>query len=350
VHERIEQQLARQGDVDALAATCDQVDLRVGELQQRLETVTGKQQTLGALGERIDQLSSDIGRIAERHHAARQDEGALQEQEVRLSTLVAESRSLGAELAGRATVLRTLNDDLNRAFDVKRDIVDELAQVRHRQDEVASVFAQTEEHKRQLEQTLENIRHRAEQAIFAEQRVAGIEGRFGQLDRLVAQLDDRMRQVTERGRVVDGVRQEVGTIHQIAERARSDMAGVAAQHADVVALKHLVDRLLGRVDEAKRGLALVDTRRLQIEEVLRRTEGIAEVVEDVRLKLDLVSEQRTIVDHAIHELARLDGLIVEARAAERSLQRERQLAERIKRGTSGRDARRAGEADESRTA
>jgi hypothetical protein len=159
-----------------------------------------------------------------------------------------------------------------------------------------------------------------------------------------------MRQVTERGRVVDGVRQEVGTIHQIAERARSDMAGVAAQHADVVALKHLVDRLLGRVDEAKRGLALVDTRRLQIEEVLRRTEGIAEVVEDVRLKLDLVSEQRTIVDHAIHELARLDGLIVEARAAERSLQRERQLAERIKRGTSGRDARRAGEADESRTA
>ena len=56
------------------------------------------------------------------------------------------------------------------------------------------------------------------------------------------------------------------------------------------------------------------------------------LLEDVRLNLETLSEQKAVVDHVAEKVAQLDFMLQEARNTLRTLQHERELAERIEQG------------------
>ena len=65
------------------------------------------------------------------------------------------------------------------------------------------------------------------------------------------------------------------------------------------------------------------------------------MLDDVRVHLETVGEQKAVLDHVVEQVARLDAMSREAQATMRSLQTERELAERIERSIQSLRARTA---------
>jgi DNA-binding transcriptional LysR family regulator len=70
----------------------------------------------------------------------------------------------------------------------------------------------------------------------------------------------------------------------------------------------------------------------KIQLVLSLSDRIVNMVEDVRINLETLTEQKAIVDHVVESLAKLSTLVQEGQTTLRALHAERELAERIERG------------------
>ena len=79
-------------------------------------------------------------------------------------------------------------------------------------------------------------------------------------------------------------------------------------------------------------MAVIETRKKLVDEVQLKTNVIVNVLEDVRVNLEMLTEQRAVVDHVVESMARVNATVQSAQATLKSLQTERELAERIERG------------------
>jgi hypothetical protein len=69
-----------------------------------------------------------------------------------------------------------------------------------------------------------------------------------------------------------------------------------------------------------------------VEEVQTRANAITNMLDDINVNLEMLGEQRAVIDHVGEKLARLDFMVQEAQNTLRALQREREVAERIEQG------------------
>jgi len=66
--------------------------------------------------------------------------------------------------------------------------------------------------------------------------------------------------------------------------------------------------------------------------VQSRAEDITHMLHDIHVNLEMLSEQRAVIDDVGEKLARLEFTVQEAQNTLRGLQREREVAERIEKG------------------
>src|SRR5206468_3891686 len=79
-------------------------------------------------------------------------------------------------------------------------------------------------------------------------------------------------------------------------------------------------------------IAGIDARRKLVDEVHAKTNAIVHVLDDVRVNLETLGEQKAVFDHVVENVAQLEFTLQEARNTLRTLQHERELAERIEQG------------------
>lgn len=87
-----------------------------------------------------------------------------------------------------------------------------------------------------------------------------------------------------------------------------------------------------RVGETDAKIADIEARGKMVEEVQTRATAITNLLDDINVNLEMLGEQRAVIDHVGEKLARLDFKVQEAQNTLRALQREREVAERIEQG------------------
>ncbi len=87
------------------------------------------------------------------------------------------------------------------------------------------------------------------------------------------------------------------------------------------------------IAETEERIATVGAQHKVVDDVQRKTNVIVNVLEDVRVNLEMVSEQKAMIDHVVENVATLDETLREAQSTLKRLRIERELAERIERGT-----------------
>ena len=95
------------------------------------------------------------------------------------------------------------------------------------------------------------------------------------------------------------------------------------------ALRRQVQDLLTKASEAEEKIAVIESRRRTVDEVQGKASLISNLLEDVRVNLETLGEQKAVIDHVSEKLARLEFMMQEAQNTLRTLQHERELAERI---------------------
>ena len=128
------------------------------------------------------------------------------------------------------------------------------------------------------------------------------------------------------------MKKEVATVHEIGARSRGDLQHVTEQRGAVEALKVSVEKALKGIGETEERMAVIESRRKVVSEVQLKTNVMSHMLADVRLNLETLSEQKSIIDHVIENLAGLNEMVQGAQATLKALQTERELAERIERG------------------
>ena len=122
------------------------------------------------------------------------------------------------------------------------------------------------------------------------------------------------------------------------------------QRGAVEALKVSVEKALKGIGETEERMAVIESRRKVVSEVQLKTNVMSHMLADVRLNLETLSEQKSVIDHVIENLAGLNEMVQGAQATLKALQTERELAERIERGIKQLRAKTGGVSDGKRSA
>jgi len=129
-----------------------------------------------------------------------------------------------------------------------------------------------------------------------------------------------------------------------------DLAHVIEHRNEVAALKSQVDLLLARIGETDERIQAIDARRKLVDEVQTKANAIVHLLDDVRINLEMLGEQKAVVDHVAEKAAQLEFMVQEARNTTRTLQKERELAERIEKSIKGMRSKPAKDKEDVRTA
>ncbi len=101
VDKRLEEQIARRNEVEALKNDCDGLGVRVGDAHQKLQAVSSLQHKLLPITTQVASLRSQIDKASAAFKGSQRDEAELAAQEKRLTVLADGSRDVAASVEER---------------------------------------------------------------------------------------------------------------------------------------------------------------------------------------------------------------------------------------------------------
>ena len=326
---RLADQLSRRAEIEALKGLCDNVGLQVSDVQQKLEAVAAVQVALLPLRTEISVVKSQIDKAHARFKEAQQEEAVLTEQERRLTELLTASRNASSEVAAGVKEVQSLAEELRRSTQTKDELVDELGRVQARQRDIATLAMASDDQLRRLEASLRQLEQRRSQLTFMQRTVIGFEEKIENLSQLSNDLDRRIETVGGRMEMVDAVRGQVEGVHDVSSKCRADLEQLSEQRAALATMKERVDQLLATASQTSDQIGHIETRKAQVDDVLSKATSVVNLLEDVHVNLELLSEQKAVVDHVARDLAGLGVLVTDGQRTLKALKAERELAERI---------------------
>ncbi|HTP70696.1 MAG TPA: hypothetical protein VML58_00655 [Burkholderiaceae bacterium] len=121
-----------------------------------------------------------------------------------------------------------------------------------------------------------------------------------------------------------------------ADAMQSRQADLGARHdalfEQTARTAERLEQMMAQVATLTESMAQLESRRPAVDEAQSRADGISHLLNDLQVNLEMLGEQRAVVDDVGERLARLDFTVQEAHNTLRALQRERELAERIEQG------------------
>ena len=221
-----------------------------------------------------------------------------------------------------------LSAELARSTVVKSELVEELTRVQGRQRDVATQMEASEDQLKRLDNQFKQLDQRRSQVAFAEKKIVAVEGRITDLRSMTEKIERKIQGIAAREGFIGAVKKEVATVHEISARSKVDLQHVAEQRGAIEALRVNVEKALKGIGETEERMAVIEAHRKLVTEVELKTNVISHMLADVRLNLETLSEQKSVIDHVIANLAGLNEMVQGAQATLKTLQTERELAER----------------------
>jgi chromosome segregation ATPase len=331
VDKKLDDQTRRRGEVEALRNLCDAVGIQVTDIRQKLDGIGHMQSKLQPVAEAVTTLRNDVERVQARVASALQDQATLTQQERRISAMLESVQAISSESGERRVQTQTLTTARGKSQAIKDALVQELTTVQGRQRDVAGQLETADAQMKALDATVRALEQRHDQLAFSEKRIATFESKIGELRGVTDTIERRIAEVVSRDETVQSIRREVEGVQEISARSKADLAHLESHRGEVVALRANVDELLAAARETAQRIREIHAQRRMVDEVQLKASVTKNMLEDVRVHLETVSEQKAVLEHALDQIARLETISRDAQLTLRSLQAERELAQRIER-------------------
>jgi DNA repair exonuclease SbcCD ATPase subunit len=329
IDHRLAAQVGRQADLEQARVACDGLGAQIVDAQQKLAALEGAQARLAALPEQMAEIQASLADARQSAATIQQGQDAVVEHKRHLAEIHESAAALFADLGARFESLQAVQVQLAHAEGLKDDLYRHLAEIHNIEREAFERHQEAESLLEQCTARWRQVDERRADLAAVEQAVAGVDARIQILDRLTIGLDARIASIGDRDRIVDAVKQEIESVHEIARRCHDDTAAIADQRATVGQTRADLERLTAVLATTDEKLNDVERRSVAVEDVRRKADAVVRLLDDVRVTLDTVSEQKAVADHVTEMLAQFEDAITEARGTTRALQAERKLAQRI---------------------
>ena len=326
---QIADQVGRSGEIEALRNLCDGLSIQVTDEQHKLEAVAGLQYKLLPMATQLTALSQQLEAEQKQFKEARKSEEEIRGQGRRLAELQSSLGDVASDVEARLKQVKGLGEELGRSTAIRDELLEELGRVQVKQHEVGANLLVSEDQLQRVDATTKQLEHRRSKLAFGEKKISEFEGRLSDLKGTAAELERQIQSVATRETFVKSIRKEVEGIQAISTRSKADLEYVVGHRKDVVNLKKRVDHVLECAAETEQRMAIIEGRRSSVEEATRMSNVIVNVLEDVQVNLETLTEQKSAIDHAVEHVATLNATVQAARATQQALQDERERAERI---------------------
>jgi chromosome segregation ATPase len=329
IDHRLAAQVGRQADLEQARIACDGLAAQITDAQQKVAALEAAQARLASLPEQMAEIQASLSDAHKSAATIQHGHDAVVEHKRHLAEIHESAAALFADLGGRFETLQAVHVQLARAEGLKDDLYRHLAEIHTIEREAFERHQEAESLLDQCTTRWRQVDERRADLAAVEQAVAGVDARIQTLDRLTIGLDARITSISDRDRIVDAVKQEVESVHEIARRCHEDIAAIADQRASVGQTRADLERLTAALAATDEKLLDVERRSVAVEDVRRKADAVVKLLDDVRVTLDTVSEQKAVADHVTEMLAQFEDAISEARGTTRALKAERKLAQRI---------------------
>jgi chromosome segregation ATPase len=329
IDHRLAAQVDRQADLEQARVVCDGLATQITDAQQKLAALESVQTRLASVPEQMAAIETRLNEARHGVAALQHEQDAVSEHRRKLAELHESSAALSADIAGRLDALQSVQAQLERAAGLKDDLYQHLTQIQGVEREAFERHQEAELLLEQCNARWKHVDERRADLALVEQSIAGVDGRIRKLERLTEGLDAKISVIADRDRIVDAVKHEIEAVHEIARKCHDDLGAIADQRAAISQTRDDVDRLAGALAAADEKLLDVERRSAAVEDVRRKADAVVQLLDDVRVTLDTVGEQKAVADHVTEMLAQFEDAITEARGTTRALQAERKLAQRI---------------------
>jgi hypothetical protein len=206
----------------------------------------------------------------------------------------------------------------------------------------------------QLDEQIERVQSRLDVVAQLEQRIGSLNIAAAAMDRCLSHQAQRLTEMESLQALCDKLLADMVLAHD-------QLAAVAALQETLLPLTGQVTRieqtvlhtqaqlhdgqadlhqrstasaaLLAQVESGLQNQAhAVTEQAARVDEVQGRTRSVAHQLDDIHLRLEMLSEQRAAIDGVGEQLARLDFTVQEAQNTLRALRTEREVAERVEQG------------------
>jgi chromosome segregation ATPase len=329
IDRRLEQQLERRTDFDRLKITSEGIAAQIADAHHKVEALNALQERFLPVVEQVRAVEIQIESTRSRLDELKSNGTAVAELAERYAELMETNRILTSELAERTQYMQALSEELMRAEQTKNVLLGELDAVQRRQRETIGQTEACEDQLLRVERIFKQLEERRAQITVGERKLAAVEARLADIKQASDDLERSHHAIASREQLVSAIKEEVETVHMISARSRADLDYVVQHRGEVSALKVQVDHLSSRIADTNQRIVSIDARRPLLDEVETKANVIVNLLDDVRINVETIGEQKAFVDQVAQTVEQLEFRLQEAQRSIGALRHERELAERL---------------------
>ena len=312
VDERLDGQLARQSELEAMRGSQDGLSSEVEDLK-KLVTSLREDESLPRMEQRTVELTEQV----------------VQEREKRAQELGDRLDDMTNMLGQNSERVGVVTHELERLNEGRSEWLQQVHDIGEEQKSLKAQSHATIEQLDQFRVLTDALDDKQRQLSESERRIEHYEDRLDKLEGLLGSVNGKIDDVQQRQESVDQVRQQVDSLFDATEKTRNDAMEVLEARQDIVETKKTLELLLREASVLGSKYNRLEERRGAIDQAEAKMDHLNTVIEDIEANLENLKEQRTVIEHVAEKLARLDFALQRAEAATRELREERALAARI---------------------
>src|SRR5262249_27311730 len=205
----------------------------VVDAQHKLEAVRVLQTSLLPLVEQVTRMKHEIAAAEQRLDSTEFTEAAVIEQQKQYADLVSASKAAAAEVAERSRQIQALAEELSQCANVKDEMLAELDRVQGRQRDAVGQMQAAEDQLMRAENMFTQLEARRTLVVGGEKKLAAVESRLAEIKQMTCDLDMSISAIANREQLVNAVKAEVDSVHQISARSKADLAYVTEHRGEV---------------------------------------------------------------------------------------------------------------------
>jgi chromosome segregation ATPase len=324
----------RLGELAGLAA---QLDDRTKAFRSRLDIAEGRFLMVTKQGEEADRIASLVatvagtvaradGRVGDLNRTITSIEGRSQN----LEALAERTRLLGVELEQRQLALDKASEHLTRASALRTEAADAVGLLDQRARSLQQTLAEVESRKSRLESLSSDLETYATRIRSVEAGMEEFAKQLGEWKVVKADLADSLTQLANRQATMDNLRQSIGQMFDLAERAAEDARTAADAQREIRNSKGTLDELLTRVHEADAVTAGLGARKQEIEQAEERLARAEALLIDIQASLETLNNEKALLDQVIEQSGTLRFQIQQAEGLIDRLRKERDITNTVR--------------------
>lgn len=341
---RAEQQSLWAG-LDNLVAGVDAARQRLASVEESSTLAQAVLTELNTLSTRTDDAQRQVAQLELRAEAALRTGALSEEREQRLQALRLDMAAQDAALADRRTQVDVLLQTLDSARTARAALSADTARVLSASAEATQDVTRLEEAAALMRRAAAELARQQGLVAAAQARCTALQQRMDEAEARQAAVLEALQAAERHSHKLGALEKQLGALAESQAEALAQRDALLARGQDVTALASRLDALAQLTAGVEERLATARKAQADLEQLAAGARDARVLLDDLGAQMELAEEQRAKVDHAITQGRMVQDAVREGEALLKSMQRERNLSERISQAVKSLRTERRGDGD-----